>query len=132
MLNNNTKEYSITIPGKFPSMNQFINANRTNVHKGNKMKQDSQNEIALYLLEQLHRVHFDEPVYLRYRFYEQNKKRDLDNISSYFHKVFQDTLVQCRIVRNDSWEYIVGFSDEFFIDNKNPRIEIDIVPKPKK
>lgn len=122
-------KYSITIPGRFPSMNQFTEANRTHKQKGNQMKQKSQNEISFYILDQLQRVRIDKPIYIRYKFYEPNKKRDLDNISGFFHKVFQDALVGCRIIMNDSWYYIVGFSDEFFVDNKNPRIEIEIEEK---
>lgn len=28
---------------------------------------------------------------------------------------------------DDSWNYISGFSDDFFVDKENPRIEIEIV-----
>lgn len=123
------KEYKVVIEGKFPSMNEFIDANRRSKgkwNKGNQMKQQSQDEISWQLLQQLKKVHIDKPVRLFYTFYEPNKKRDLDNISGYFHKVFQDALVHCGIIHNDSWHYIVGFSDEFLIDNKNPRIEVII------
>lgn len=119
-------KYNLTIPGRYPSMNQFIEANRTHKQKGNQMKQKAQNDISFYIMDQLKRLRIDKPVYIRYTFYEPNKKRDLDNISGFFHKVFQDALVACRIIMNDSWYYIVGFSDEFYVDNKNPRIEIEI------
>lgn len=122
-------KYKLTIPGRFPSMNQFIEANRTHKQKGNQMKQTAQNEISFYILDQFKRLRINKPIYIKYRFYEPNKKRDLDNISSFFHKVFQDALVGCRIIMNDSWYYIVGFSDEFYVDNKNPRIEIEIEEK---
>ena len=118
--------YTVTIPGRFPSMNEFIEANRTHKQKGNKMKKDDQNTICLYLMQQHRKLHLDKPVKLFYSFYEPNKKRDLDNISGYFHKVFQDALVHCGIIHNDSWHYITGFSDEFYVDNKNPRIEVII------
>lgn len=117
-------EYRVVIQGRFPSMNEFITANRTHKQKGNNLKKKSQNEIALQLLQQHRKLHIDKPIRLIYKFYEPNKKRDLDNISGYFHKVFQDALVHCGIIHNDSWQYIVGFSDEFFVDNKNPRIEV--------
>lgn len=119
-------EYKVIIEGKFPSMNQFIEANRAHKQKGNKMKQQSQDEISWQLLQQLKKLHIDRPIRISYTFYEPNKKRDLDNISGYFHKVFQDSLVHCGIIHNDSWHYIVGFSDEFYVDNKNPRIEVVI------
>ena len=119
-------EYKVIIEGRFPSMNEFIEANRTHKQKGNKMKQTSQNQISWELMNQHKNLHIDKPIRLNYSFYEPNKKRDLDNISGFFHKVFQDALVHCGIIHNDSWHYIVGFSDEFFVDNKNPRIEIVI------
>ena len=118
--------YRITIPGRYPSLNEFIEANRTHKQKGNKMKQKSQHDISCCIMEQLHRLHIEKPIRIRYRFFEPNKKRDLDNISGYFHKVFQDSLVNCRIIHNDNWYCIVGFSDEFFVDSKFPRIEVEL------
>jgi Holliday junction resolvase RusA-like endonuclease len=122
-------EYKITIIGRFPSLNEYIEANRIHRQKGNKMKRQSQREIAWQLLAQLKKTHIDKPVTLEYTFYEPNKKRDLDNVSGYFHKVFQDALVECKVIHNDSWHYITGFSDKFYVDNKNPRIEIIIKEK---
>ncbi len=118
--------YKVTVLGRFPSLNELISATNMHKQKGNQLKQKSQNEISYYILDQLRRVRIDKPVFIKYRFYEPNKKRDLDNISGYFHKVFQDALVNCRIIMNDNWYSIVGFSDEFFVDNKNPRIEVEI------
>ena len=58
--------------------------------------------------------------------YEKNKKRDLDNISSFGRKVIQDALVDNGTLKNDGWENVVGFSDTFYIDKDNPRIEVII------
>lgn len=58
---------------------------------------------------------------------EKNKRRDLDNISSFGRKVIQDALVNCHVLKNDGWEQICGFSDEFRIDAENPRIEVRIL-----
>lgn len=119
-------EYKVIIEGRFPSLNDFIDANRTHKQKGNKMKQQSQDDISWQLLQQHRKLHIDKPIKLHYTFYEPNKKRDLDNVSGYFHKVFQDALVHCGIIHNDSWHYIVGFSDTFLVDNKQPRVEVTI------
>lgn len=119
-------EYKVVIEGRFPSMNEFISANRSNPKKGNKLKRDSQNIISWHIVQQHKNLHIDKPVRLLYTFYEPNKKRDLDNIAGYFHKVFQDALVKCGVIHNDSWHYIVGFNDDFCVDNKNPRIEVII------
>lgn len=125
-------EYRIIIDGKFPSLNQFIDANRSGKgrwNKGNSMKQADQKVLSGYILTQLRKVHIAKPVSFKYSFYEPNALRDKDNISGYFHKIFQDALVRCGVLQNDNWKCIVGFSDDFYIDKKYPRIEIEIIEK---
>nr|WP_278885619.1 RusA family crossover junction endodeoxyribonuclease [[Ruminococcus] torques] len=63
---------------------------------------------------------------MRYKWFEKNRRRDLDNVSSFGRKVIQDALVRAHILQNDGWKEIVGFSDEFFVDAHNPRIEVEI------
>lgn len=79
---------------------------------------------AIY--EQLGRLRITKPVYIRYHWIEPNKKRDLDNISSFGRKVIQDALVKTKVLQNDGWANIVGFCDSFSVDKNNPRIEIEI------
>ena len=38
----------------------------------------------------------------------------------------QDALVKSGVLQGDGWKHIVGFSDEFYIDKENPRIEVEI------
>lgn len=108
-------------------MNDFIFANRSHPQKGNKMKRDAQNTVVLYALQKLRKIHINRPVVIHYRFYEPNKRRDLDNVSGFFHKVCQDALVEAGILKNDGWNEIKGYTDEFFVDNKNPRIEVELI-----
>ena len=61
---------------------------------------------------------------LHYHFYEPNKRRDLDNISAFAHKVIQDALVKCKVLNNDGWKEITGYTDSFSCDKENPRIEV--------
>jgi Holliday junction resolvase RusA-like endonuclease len=90
------------------------------------MKQENQINVEYHIMRDLRKIHIDKPVYLMYTFYEPNKKRDLDNISGFAHKVIQDALVESGVLHNDSWHYIVGFSDDFKIDKDKPRIEVII------
>lgn len=39
-------------------------------------------------------------------------------------KFVQDALVQCGVLKDDGWKYVVGFSDRFEVDKENPRIEV--------
>ena len=107
-------------------MNEFIKANRQKRGKwnaGNEMKQHYQRAIAV----QLPRWRTTKPVWIVYKYYCPNRKKDLDNISGFFHKVFQDALVERKVIPNDNWTYIKGFSDEFFLDRGNPRIEVEVI-----
>ena len=119
-------KYYLTVKGKFASLNQYIAACRANKNHANEMKRDAQNEIIGYIYEQLGRLKIHGKIEINYIYFEPNKKRDLDNISGWFHKVFQDALVDAGVIQNDNWHYITGYSDKFFVDNKNPRIEVEI------
>lgn len=90
------------------------------------MKRGDQKMIEWEIRSQLRGVRFHGPVRMVYSWYEPNKKRDLDNISSYGRKVIQDALVACRVIENDGWEKVAGFEDMFFVDKKNPRVEVEI------
>ena len=39
----------------------------------------------------------------------------------------QDELVKSRILQNDGWANIIGFSDSFAVDKQDPRIEVRII-----
>jgi Holliday junction resolvase RusA-like endonuclease len=119
--------YKFTIKGHLEGMNDYINACRTNPHKGNKMKRDAEEYISWPIRTQLRGANITKPVMLKYDFYEPNKKRDLDNVSGFAHKVIQDALVKCNILENDGWNNIVGYLDQFYCDRNNPRIEVTIV-----
>lgn len=117
-------EYLLTIPGKLCGLNDYIAAERTNRHKGAKMKADSGSIVAVAIKQCMRGVRIEKPVEMHYTWYEPNKRRDLDNVSSFGRKVIQDSLVQCGVLKDDGWKYVVGFSDRFEVDKVNPRIEV--------
>lgn len=119
----------IVIEGTFPSLNEFIDANRQGKgrwNKGNQMKQRDQTAIIKAVVPQIRKA-LRQPIFIEYTFYERSRRRDMDNVSGYFHKVFQDALVECGRLKNDNWSGIRGFSDKFEVDAKRPRIEITII-----
>ena len=120
-------EYKFTIPGRLDGLNEYTSANRTNPYKGGKMKHDNENTVIWAIRSQLRGIHINNPVMLKYDFYEPNKKRDLDNISSFAMKVIQDSLVKTNVLKNDGWNEILGFTTQFYLDKNNPRIEVTIV-----
>lgn len=119
----------MTITGTLPNLNDYIAAERTNRHKGAKMKADSGNVVAAAIRQCLKGVRIEKPVYMEYTWVEKNKRRDLDNISSFGRKVIQDALVDAAVLKDDGWKHVVGFSDRFDVDKENPRIEVRIIEK---
>lgn len=118
---------------RLPGLNEFIYANRKSKFAGDNFKKNDQNFIAWQIRQQLKGFRVDGPVFMKYRWYEKDRRRDLDNISSYGRKVIQDAMVQCKILPDDGWKYITGFSDEFYVDKKWPRIEVELwQEQPKK
>ncbi len=117
-------EYLLTIPGTLPNLNDYIAAERTNRHKGAKMKADSGKIVAAAIRQCLRGVRIEKTVYMEYTWYEPNKRRDKDNVSSFGRKVIQDSLVDAGILKDDGWKHVVGFSDRFEVDKDNPRIEV--------
>ena len=118
------RSYLLTIPGTLNNLNDYIAAERTNRHKGAKMKADNGNIVIMAIRQCIRGIKIEKPVFMEYTWIEPNKRRDKDNISSFGRKVIQDALVSAGVLKDDGWRYVVGFSDRFEVDKKNPRIEV--------
>lgn len=119
--------HKLIYPGKLHSLNEYVAACRRNPYTGARMKKEDQNRVEWFIRSQLRGIRIKNPVRMKYTWYEANKKRDLDNVSSYGRKVIQDALVHCGVIHDDSWKQVTGFSDRFFVDRKEPRIEVEIL-----
>jgi len=117
----------LTIPGQLPGLNQYIDAERGGggKYRADAMKKRAQKSIIAAAKRQLHGVRFTSPVAMHYTWYEPNRKRDKDNIA-FAKKFVQDALVVAGVLENDGWRHIEGFTDNFAVDAKNPRVEVTI------
>ena len=118
---------ALVIKGRLPGLNEYTTACRTSPHKGNEMKRQAQDTVMWHIMSQLRGVRFTRPVFLLFTFYEPNRKRDLDNISSFARKAIQDALVKCGTLKNDGWGHVTGFLDSFDVDAKDPRIVVEFI-----
>lgn len=118
--------YKFTIRGTLPGLNEYIEQERTHRQAGAKLKKQCEC-VVLHSLRSLGKLQIDEPVYMVYHWYEKDRRRDKDNISSFGRKVIQDALVKAHILQNDGWKNIIGFEDRFEVDKKNPRIVVEII-----
>lgn len=119
---------TLIINGDLPSLNEYTKANRSKWGQalGAQMKRDAEKLISLYIKAQkLTDVSYTRPVRLDFRWYMENGRKDPDNVC-FAKKFILDALVRNGVLENDNFAHIKGFTDEFFIDKENPRIEIDI------
>lgn len=116
----------LVIPGLLPGLNEYIEAERAHRQKGAAMKRQVQRVVELCAKKQLRGFRPAGPVQMKYTWYERNKRRDKDNVSSFGRKVIQDGLVKAGVLKNDGWAQIDGFSDAFRVDAKRPRVEVEI------
>jgi Holliday junction resolvase RusA-like endonuclease len=126
-------EYKMTIRGNFygknkifPSLNDYIHACAKSPQVGAKMKRDYQMIACNAIRKQLSRVSIKRPIKIHYFFYEPDCKRDISNVASFFVKVFEDALQDCKVIPNDNWAHVKGYTQDFEIDAVNPRVEIVI------
>lgn len=119
-------EYKFIIPGRLDGLNNYTAANRTNPHKGGKVKRDNEDHVIWCIRQQLRGIHIEKPVLIYYRFYEKDRRRDGDNILSCAAKFVQDSLTKTHVLAEDNRNCIPHFYHDVFVDKENPRIEVTI------
>lgn len=111
---------------KLPGLNEYIGAERSCKHAAAGMKRQTERAIRLCIRTQWQgKVRFTSPVTLHYRWIERNKRRDKDNIA-FAKKFIQDALVKEKVLANDGWAQIEGWTDAFEVDAQNPRVEVEM------
>ena len=115
--------YRFTIQGRLTTANEFIAACNTNRNIGGRLKREEETRICYYALKL--RGKLLKKVRITFEWHEKDKKRDLDNIA-FAKKFILDGLQKISVLENDGWKQIAGFEDKFFIDAKNPRVEVII------
>lgn len=115
-----------TIKGKLPNLNDYITECRGNKYSANKMKASVENVIVFYIKLAKLRPVTNYPVKLKITWYEENMRRDIDNVT-FATKFIQDAMVKAGIITNDGQKQINALEHEVLIDRKNPRIEIEII-----
>lgn len=121
-----TDPVKLVIPGILPGLNDLIDAERKHRQQGAKLKRQAEMVVIAAAAHSLGRWKAKGPVYMVYRWYEPNRRRDKDNISGFGRKVIQDALVKAGRLANDGWKDIEGFEDHFAVDAEQPRIEVEI------
>lgn len=101
------------IPGQLPSLNDLLYAHGTGGGgSGNsyaRLKRKWTDDIAL--LARVGRLMPVECVRLRFTWREKDRRRDPDNVAGGGRKLILDGLVRAKVLKNDGWDEVAGFSD---------------------
>jgi hypothetical protein len=110
----------VSIPHRFVSLNDYINAERTNKYMGAKIKK-SETQVAENAFRGLQPIL--EPCKVRFTWVVTDKRRDLDNIA-FAKKYILDGAVSAGVLKGDNMKYIVGFEDVLaFGDSEKVEVE---------
>lgn len=109
------------INSRLPSLNDVINANRTNRFMGAKMKKEIEEMIGWQIRFGVARGHLrsvSRRCVIQIDFYEKTKRRDVDNIQS-STKFILDAMVKHGILLNDSRKYVKQIYHEIYDSDRD-------------
>lgn len=114
----------MVIEGRFPSLNDYVEAERLNRYRGAAMKRTQTERVqAVAVAQGLPR--FAGPVAVRFLWVEPNRRRDLDNVA-FAKKFVLDGLVAAGVLEDDGQRHVVALQDSFEVDPANPRVMVEV------
>jgi len=116
---------TIIIQGELTDLNSYIKALNSSRWGGNSIKQVETNRVYQECKDQKIKPITEYPVKINYKWFCKDNRKDTDNVA-FAKKFINDGLVLAEVIEDDSRKYVAGFSDEFYIDKNNPRVEITI------
>lgn len=121
----------LTIPGEFPTLNQYIAAERGNAgrYKAARMKRSATKRVACAVwavTDGYPMNHMGGRVHVRCTWFRRNRRTDPDNVAAFGTKVLVDGLVEAGILEDDRWANIASIEHRFVVDRENPRVEVEL------
>ncbi|MBC8488490.1 MAG: Holliday junction resolvase [Bacteroidetes bacterium] len=112
----------LTIPIELPDFNSLIKSSKSHWSKYAEIKKGYDSIVSSFAMRELKPI-TKYPIDITCNWYCKDDKKDKDNISA-GKKFILDGLKLANIIPDDTWQYIGNFSDKFFVDRSNPRIEV--------
>ena len=106
----------------FESLNNYINAERTNRYKAAKIKKTM---TAIYATAFNGIKPYEKPITLTFTWFLKNKRRDLDNIA-FNQKFIIDGMVLAKVIHDDSMKYVQGLVHRVVIDTTLENEMVDV------
>lgn len=115
-----------TIQGELADANAFIDAQRRHLHVGAKLKKEETERVMWEIKATYKGLIQVFPISITFSWYCKDKRKDKDNIA-FAKKFILDGLVAAEILPDDGWAHVDSFTDKFFIDKNNPRVEVEML-----
>lgn len=113
------------ILGKLAGLNEIIDAAKKHRFKFEQLKNDARTLIRADIRRAKIKA-VAKPCQLVFTWIEPDKRRDLDNIAA-AKKFIIDALRDEKILPNDGWVWVRGFSDGFTVCKEKPGVIVSIV-----
>ena len=121
-MENSTSEYTVVIPLKFPSLNEYVNKCRANFKGANAYKQKIEAQIIPYLVDL---PRFEKPIEIGFLWVEENKRRDLDNVA-FGKKFILDAMQKSGKLKNDNRKFVKRFTGDDFAYEDTAKVILTI------
>ncbi|MBT9656923.1 hypothetical protein [Lactiplantibacillus plantarum] len=95
----------VVIKGELPSLNEYIKAERANRYAAAKLKKRYTALCSVYA--------------------RASRNSGVEFSWPFAKKFVLDGFMKAGLLGNDNRKHITGFQDEFAVDKRNPRVEID-------
>lgn len=116
------------IPKELTDLNTFIKHTNINFIVGNQTKRKNTDIATIAVLQAKLKPITEYPVHVEFNWHSSNQKKDIDNVA-FAKKFILDGMVEAKFIENDSRKFVSSFSDNFYIDKDNPRIEVVVYKK---
>lgn len=113
---------TLEIQGTLPTLNQYVNAERTSRFVAAKIKRETQDAIMWQMLG--HPV-FKGHVYVAFTWIRPDMRSDKDNVA-FAKKFVLDALQEAGVIKNDSWRMCTPFDLGYKVNKQNPRTIVRI------
>lgn len=112
----------MTIEGTFPSLNRYIDAERSSRYAAADIKR-ANTDYVVYNVRQHPPI--TEKSNFTFTWYVKDKRRDPDNIA-FAQKFIFDGLVIAKVLPADTMQWVGSIHHHFAVDKDNPRVEIEV------
>lgn len=110
-------EFTFEIPGTLPTLNQYVNRERTNRFSAASLKRKTQDYIRAFILDA---PKFPGQVTVWFSWIRPDMRSDKDNVA-FAKKFVLDALQEAGVITKDSWKLCTPYDRKFAVNKSNPR-----------